>query len=297
MSAIVAAARVLRSWQTRFFAEALFSAEVAGRGPTAANRIEGAARLSSIVTGVIAVLMGAQALGFDLNNLLAVGGISGLAIGLAGREILGNVFAGLMLFATQPFAPGEHVKFLNGTQKDLVDGTVVDVGLFRTTVRSWEREVFLVPNAVFSSAVLLNVTRKGREWRFEEFVLIRLAPPERLQAAVREMRAVLKADARVIKALHRRVFLHNVKPDGFELLVSCYVDATNRDQYQAFREDILFTLLSTLSRHGLRLGSAARVVEHVHSDDAPQGARRGARVPPPEGPPPQPPATAKPTGG
>jgi hypothetical protein len=110
------------------------------------SRIEGASRLTAIVTVLIACLFGAQALGFDLNNLLAVGGISGLAIGLAGREILGNVFMGLMLYATQPFSPGEHVKFSTPSQKDIIDGLVVDVGLFRTTVRSFEREMFLIPN-------------------------------------------------------------------------------------------------------------------------------------------------------
>jgi small-conductance mechanosensitive channel len=110
------------------------------------SRIEGASRLTAIVTVLVAALFGAQALGFDLNNLLAVGGISGLAIGLAGREILGNVFMGLMLYATQPFAPGEHVKFTTPSQKDLIDGLVVDVGLFRTTVRSFEREMYLIPN-------------------------------------------------------------------------------------------------------------------------------------------------------
>lgn len=102
---IVAVVRVLHSWQTRFFAEMLFQAEMSGRMSTV-SRIEGASRLTAIVTVAIACLFGAQAVGFDLNNLLAVGGISGLAIGLAGREILGNVFMGLMLYATQPFAPG-----------------------------------------------------------------------------------------------------------------------------------------------------------------------------------------------
>jgi small-conductance mechanosensitive channel len=53
---------------------------------------------------------------------------------------------GLMLYATQPFAPGEHVKFTTPSQREPIDGHVVDVGLFRTTVRSFEREMFLIPN-------------------------------------------------------------------------------------------------------------------------------------------------------
>ena len=257
---IVAVVRVLHSWQTRFFAELLFQAEMSGRVSTV-SRIEGASRLTGIVTVVIASLFGAKAVGFDLNNLLAVGGISGLAIGLAGREILGNVFMGLMLYATQPFAPGEHVKFTTPSQKLEIDGLVVDVGLFRTTVRSFEREMFLIPNSIFSTTILLNVTRKGREWRVEEFVLVRHAPLERLQVAMRDMRAVLKSDERVLKTLHRRVFLNRIMPDGYEIIISCYVEAANRDQFMAVKEDLLQMLVLILNRNGMRLASNTRLLE------------------------------------
>ncbi len=47
---------------------------------------------------------------------------------------------------------------------------MVDVGWYRTTIRSFEREIFCIPNSVFSRNVVLNVTRKQREWRFYEFI-------------------------------------------------------------------------------------------------------------------------------
>ena len=51
-----------------------------------------------------------------------------------------------------------------------MEGIVVDVGWYRTTIRSFEREIFCIPNSVFSRNVVLNVTRKQREWRFYEFI-------------------------------------------------------------------------------------------------------------------------------
>lgn len=47
---------------------------------------------------------------------------------------------------------------------------MVDVGWYRTTIRSFEREIFNIPNSVFSRNVVLNITRKQREWRFYEFI-------------------------------------------------------------------------------------------------------------------------------
>lgn len=52
----------------------------------------------------------------------------------------------------------------------VVEGIVVDVGWYRTTIRSFEREIFNIPNSVFSRNVVLNITRKQREWRFYEFI-------------------------------------------------------------------------------------------------------------------------------
>ena len=51
-----------------------------------------------------------------------------------------------------------------------VEGIVVDVGWYRTTIRSFEREIYNIPNSVFSRNVVLNVTRKQREWRFFDFL-------------------------------------------------------------------------------------------------------------------------------
>ena len=58
-----------------------------------------------------------------------------------------------------------------------VEGIVADVGWYRTLIRSFEREMFAIPNSVFSRNVVLNITRKGKEWRFFEFFgkLVQLA--------------------------------------------------------------------------------------------------------------------------
>ncbi len=115
---------------------------------------------------------------------------------------------------------------------------------------------------------------QGREWRFEELVLVRHAPLERLQHAVRDMRAVLKSDERVLKNLHRRVFLNRITTDGYELIISCYVEAANRDQFMAVKEDFLQVLVQILSRNEIRLASNSRLLEVVPS----AGARAAAEA-------------------
>lgn len=67
---------------------------------------------------------------------------------------------------------GDEVHFFHPSK--VVEGMVLDIGWYRTTIRSYEREVFVVPNSVFSKNIVLNITRKNREWRFFETIAVRL---------------------------------------------------------------------------------------------------------------------------
>ena len=71
-----------------------------------------------------------------------------------------------------PFEVGDEVHFFHSNK--IVEGMVLDIGWYRTTIRSYEREVFVIPNAVFSKNIVLNITRKNREWRFFEMVCVRV---------------------------------------------------------------------------------------------------------------------------
>ena len=78
--------------------------------------------------------------------MLAIGGVGGLAVGLAGREIVENLFTGLVILSSNPFEVGDEVMFRPASGQT-VEGIVVDVGWYRTTIRSFEREIFNIPNS------------------------------------------------------------------------------------------------------------------------------------------------------
>ncbi len=61
----------------------------------------------------------------------------------------------------------------------------------RTLIRSFEREVFVIPNAVFSKNTVLNITRKGKEWRFYEFLMVRVQDVQKVNAIIQVSRGCL----------------------------------------------------------------------------------------------------------
>ena len=119
--------------QDRFFDQQAFELELEGK-TLQADRLAGVSKLSSIATYLVTIVLGLKALGVNVGALVTFGGISGLAIGLAGRQILENAFMGLMLYATAPFMPGDEIVFSTREEKN-IQGHVIDIGLFRTSIR------------------------------------------------------------------------------------------------------------------------------------------------------------------
>lgn len=215
------------------------------------RRIEGLEKLTSVGIVVVTSVLGMQAVGLDINSLLAIGGIGGLAIGLAGREIFENVFSGFLIMGARPFDEGDEVLFSPGGK--LVEGIVVDIGWYHTSIRSFEREMYNIPNSVFSREVVLNVTRKGKEWRFSESIPIRVCDLDKVEAIVSDLRRMLRQDEKVIQRLYRRVFLEKITREYITILIAFYVEVPNRDAYLAVRQNMYMAFVACIQRNGAKI--------------------------------------------
>lgn len=300
---VISAARVVFNIKSRIVRESSWQLELKG-DLTRQRRVEALDKLMSLATIVVASVFGVKALGMDVNSVLAIGGVGGVAVGLAGREILENLFTGLIILSSNPFEVGEEVMFRPASGQ-VVEGIVVDVGWYRTTIRSFEREIFIIPNSVFSRNVVLNITRKNREWRFYEFLSLRLEDLPKVSAVVSDMRKILRQDNRIIQKLHRRVFLDKVTREDCSIYISFYVEATNRDAFMAVKQDLLLSFIDCVERNGAHLARNRLQLEmlptvpigpiepYVDVPALPQpvdvnaNANAAASPPPPSPPPPQ----------
>lgn len=251
ISWVLVTAKVLLNWKKKVVGEMAFNFELEGRRRENAG-LEAANRVGTVSIITIAGVMLLQQVGFEVRSLLAVGGFGGLAVGLAGREILENLFAGFLIYSTQPFAIGDEVKFTGGGEKD-VNGFVVDIGWYRTVVRSLEREVYAIPNSVFNRAVVLNITRKGNEFRFLHTVAIRLEDVYRVKDIVQEMRQIVREDSRIFQKLHRRVFFAEITDNALLIHLSFYIEAANKDVFLSISEDLLLAFIECIKRNGAEL--------------------------------------------
>jgi len=115
------------------------------------------ANIARTVVLVIGTLVLLQSMGVSIAPLLTAVGVGGLAVALALQNTLANLFAGVHILASKTIVPGDYVR-LSADQ----EGNVVDINWRKTTIRTMEDNLVIVPNARFADAILINYHQPGQ---------------------------------------------------------------------------------------------------------------------------------------
>jgi len=145
---IIVAGFLVATWAARGVAEVMKRTH--GLDRTLVPVIHAVVRYGILVLVIVAAL---GQLGIQTTSLLAALGAAGLAIGLALQGTLSNIAAGMMILWLRPFRAGDFVETSD------VAGTVEEVGLFHSQMRTWDGVFKFVPNAQLWNVILTNYTR------------------------------------------------------------------------------------------------------------------------------------------
>ncbi|KAI0562005.1 Mechanosensitive ion channel [Gracilaria domingensis] len=119
-------------------------------------QVDATSRIATVAIVVVSLLISLDTIGVNIQTVLAFGGIGGVAIGFAGREIISNFFGGFMIYVTQPFSVGEWIRSIEERE---LNGTVEDIGWYLTRVRTWDKRPLYIPNSRFSTLIVENGSR------------------------------------------------------------------------------------------------------------------------------------------
>ena len=150
--------------------------------------IDALVKLARLVTLVVALLTAAQTLGFQITGLLALGGVGGIAIGFAAKDILANFFGGLAIYLDRPFVVGEWIR---SPDKQL-EGTVEYISWRHTRIRGFNKNPIYVPNSVFATILVENPSRMSHR-RIKETIGLRYDDFDAVAAVVADIRAMMQA--------------------------------------------------------------------------------------------------------
>ncbi len=193
------------------------------------------ARIVGFLLGAWILIDGIQDLGADLIPLLAGLGVGGLAVALAAQKTLANFIGSLILFANNPVRVGDFCRY--GDQI----GTVEEIGLHSTRIRSLERTVVTVPNAEFSEMKLDNFAARDRRL-FKTVLQLRYeTTPEQMRFFLARLRELLLGHPKVTPDPARARFV-GYGPYSKDVEIFAYLACQDQDTFLAIREDLLLRI-------------------------------------------------------
>ncbi len=101
---------------------------------------------------ILGIIIALNNTGFDVGAILAGLGIGGLALAMAAKDLVSNVFGGFTIFTDKPFKINDRIK-VGG-----FDGSVIEIGIRTTRIRTLEGRVVTIPNSKFTGSMVENVT-------------------------------------------------------------------------------------------------------------------------------------------
>ncbi len=206
-----------------------------------------------VILAIVVAISVVDKLGYSVTSLVASMSVGGLALALAAKDTIANVFGSLVVFADQPFQVGDWVD-ISG-----VEGVVEEVGIRTTRIRRFDKSVATVPNQNFTGTTILNHSR--RPMRRVRFVvgLTYATTPVMMETFVASLRAMLGAMPD-LDAAGSIVYFQEFAPSSLDVLVQTFTLSTDYGDFMAAKERILLGILRLAEEQGLQIAFPTRTV-------------------------------------
>jgi MscS family membrane protein len=182
-------------------------------------------------------------LGLDVGPLVAFGGVGAVVLGFACKDVIANFYGGLMIHLTRPFIVHDLIEL---PQKN-VEGTVEEIGWYFTALRDLHKRPIYVPNAAFTTELLVNQSRLTHR-RIDEKLSLRYEDVEKVPRLVESIRRYLEEHHAVDKAQSLYVSMLTFGPSAIVLEVKAYTLSTRYLEFIDIRQEVLLGIYEIFQR-------------------------------------------------
>lgn len=232
-------------WKARF--EGLLKKRVARRRSKQQDEalIDAVGRLVSILGIIISSMITLDIMEIQLTAILALGGIGGLAVSWAGKDIVANFLGGFEIFINRPFAVGDWIMSPNKG----FEGTVEEIGWYMTQIRTFERRPTYIPNSVLTDAIVENPGRMYNR-RIKETIGIRIADASRMKQIVQKIEEMLKVHPAIDQK--QILLVHFVAFGAYSLNIEvyCFTKTTDWKEWREVQQDVFLKIIALIVGSG-----------------------------------------------
>lgn len=194
---------------------------------------------------IVVVLMILQNLGYSISGVLAFGGIGGIAVGFAAKDLLANFFGGLMVYLDRPFSVGDWIR----SPDKNIEGTVENIGWRQTRIRTFDQRPLYVPNATFTQISVENPSRMLNR-RIYETIGVRYEDAKHIPAIISKVREMLANHPEIDTRKTLIVNFNSFNASSLDFFVYTFTKTTQWVKYHEIKQDILLNILEIVHELG-----------------------------------------------
>lgn len=225
------------------------------------------AKLLRMVIIVIAFLILLQTLGFSVAGVLAFGGVGGIVVGFAARDLLANFFGGLMIYLDRPFEVGDWIR---SPDKE-IEGTVENIGWRLTRIRTFDKRPLYVPNSVFANIAVENPQRMTNR-RIYETIGIRYDDAGKMAAITRDVKQMLRDHPEIDRNQTMIVNFVTFAPSSLDFFVYTFTRTTDWIRFHEIKEDVMLKILEIIEGHGAESAFPTSTIHIAREQNAGPGS-------------------------
>ncbi|MDZ7735419.1 MAG: mechanosensitive ion channel family protein [Gammaproteobacteria bacterium] len=227
-----------------------------------------------------------QTLGFSISGVLAFGGIGGIAVGFAAKDMLANFFGGMMVYLDRPFSVGDWIR---SPDRD-IEGTVEEIGWRLTRIRTFDKRPLYVPNYVFNTVSIENPSRMLNR-RIREVIGVRYDDAGKIADIVGDIRDMIRNHPDIDINQTLIVNFDAFASSSLNIFVYTFTKTCDWVEYHRVKEDIMLRIIDIIDQHGAECAfptTTIHVPDGIHVNDTaadnpeqePESQTTAARVQP-----------------
>jgi len=214
-----------------------------------------------ILLSITAVLMVAQNLGYSVSGLIASLGIGGIAIAMAAKDTLANVFGSIMILVDRPFIVGDWVKTAE------FEGVVEEIGFRSTRIRTFAKTLVNVPNSQLANMVIDNIDAMPKRRIKMRIGITYAATTAQMQLAIEGIEKILKEHPGVDQDFSLVKF-DEFADSSLSIFLYYFSKTTNWAEYLQVRQEVNMQMMELLEGLGLEFAFPSRTV-YLHQEQTP----------------------------
>lgn len=236
-------------------AERILTSPVKMKTPMDYTTVNAVSKLSRAVVIITAVLIAMQSLGYSISGVLAFGGVGGIAVGFAAKDLLANFFGGMIVNLDRPFKVGDWIRSPDRN----IEGTVEHIGWRVTTIRTFDQRPLYVPNAAFTTIAVENPSRM-RNRRIYETIGIRYVDIGQMADIVADIRSMLESHEEIDTERTLIVNFVAFNSSSLDIMVYTFTKTTEWVRFHEIKQDVLLKISDIIESYGAEVAFPTRTV-------------------------------------